>query len=98
MTNILVSVKVVSEVVPSGHIDVDKIDSWGKITSCYTCGGVLMYERVQLVEGTDHATDTEIFCAQCGSLIHGMFNDPFDELDDKMRAKPKEEGTVVSTD
>ena len=97
MTHIPVMVKIVSEVIGSGHIDVDKIDTWGKITSCYDCGGVLMYEKTSLVEGTEHATDTEIFCAQCGSLIHGMFNDPFDELDDKMRAKPKEEGVVEST-
>ncbi len=99
MTNITVSVKVVSEVVPSGHIDVDKIDTWGKITSCYTCGGILMYERTTLVEGTEHATDTDVFCAQCGSMIHGMFNDPFDELDEnfepKKKAKKIKKGTAL---
>ena len=98
MTNITVSVLIVSEVVPSGHIDVDKIDTWGKITSCYTCGGILMYERTTLVEGTKFATDTDVFCAQCGSMIHGMFNDPFDELDDKMRAKPVEEEVIEPTE
>ncbi len=90
MTNITVSVIVVSEVVPSGSIDIEQVDIFGKITSCATCGGILMYERTCLVEGTKFATDTDVFCAQCGSLLHGMFNDPMDELDDKMNAKPKE--------
>ncbi len=97
MTNITVSVMIVSEVVPSGSIDTERVDVFGKITCCATCGGILMYERTCLVEGTKFATDTDVFCAQCGSLLHGMFNDPFDELDDNMRAKVVEED-VETTD
>lgn len=93
MTNITASVIVVSEVVPSGEIDVAGPTLMGKITSCSTCGGILMYERTCLVEGTKIATDTDIYCAQCGSIVHGMFNDPLEELDENMRAKIKGEGT-----
>jgi len=84
-------VKIVSEVIPGGSIEQENPSFMGKITSCISCGGILFYQRVTLIEGTKHATDTEIYCAQCGELQSGMFDDPFEELDEKMQAKPKVE-------
>lgn len=87
MTHLPVMVMAVDEVIPSGSIDQEGPDEMGKISSCYFCGGILFYHRVTLVENTEHATDTEIFCARCGLQRSGMFDDPFNELDEKMRAR-----------
>lgn len=86
MTHIPAMVMAVSDVM-SGSVDQEGPDMFGKITSCYFCGGILFYHRVSLVEGTEHATDTEIYCARCGQLHSGMFDDPFDELDDQMKPR-----------
>ena len=87
MTHIPIMVKVVNEIMPAGEIDVEGPTIGGKITSCFNCGGIVLYERTCRVEGTEYATDTEVYCAQCGDLVHGMFNDPLDELDECMKPR-----------
>lgn len=85
-----VMIQVVDDVI-SGRVDVESPDLFGKITSCYNCGGLVFYHVVSRVENTEHATDTEIYCAVCGKNNGGIFNDPFDEMNLKMNLKGKEE-------
>jgi len=84
VTYIPVMVRVIDDVC-DGQIDVDEPGTlFGKVTSCYKCGGILFYQEVTLVEGTTHATDTDIYCAICGQMHGGYVNDPFDELSDSL--------------
>jgi len=73
-------VRVVDEVC-DGQVDIEVPDIFPKITSCYYCGGLLFYQVISKVENTEHATDTEIYCAICGRHNGGMFSDPFDEME-----------------
>ena len=82
MAYIPIMVKVV-DAVCDGQIDVDEPGHiFGKITSCCVCGGILFYQQVTLMEGTKHATDTDIYCAVCGQMQGGYSDDPFNELSD----------------
>jgi len=87
MTHIPIMVKVVDEVVPSASVDVE-INEMGKVTSCYNCGGIYFYHVVTLVEKTEHATDTMIYCAQCGRSQGGYFHDPFNEMPELQSSTP----------
>jgi len=80
MTRISINVKVISEVVPEATID----RNLGRkvITSCVTCGGIYFYQVVEHnYEDSKIATDTCIYCVQCGELNSGYINDPLDELE-----------------
>jgi len=89
LTHIPIMVQVVDEVVPDGALCREDSASDKVITSCFNCGGIYFYQAVEYIGGTQFATDTTIYCAQCGQMQSGYFNDPVDELDEKMR--PKEE-------
>ena len=79
MTHIPIMVKVVDEVAPDASLDravTDKV-----ISHCFECGGIVFYQVVEYnYEGTEHATDTCVYCAQCGQMQGGIVNDPFDEI------------------
>ena len=80
MKRIPINAIVISEVVPEATID----RNLGRkvITSCMTCGGIIFYQVVEHnFENSKIATDTCIYCAQCGELDSGYINDPLDELE-----------------
>lgn len=89
MTHIPIMVMVVDEVVPDGSLDREITST--VITSCYNCGGIYFYQAVEHIIGTKVATDTMIYCCQCGQTQGGMFNDPLEELDEKMQPKQEAE-------
>ena len=89
MTYIPVIVRVVDDVVPDAQVDIEYPDIFPKVTSCYNCGGLLFYQSISKVEGTEMARDIEIYCAVCGRHNGGRFDDPFDELDENMKPKEK---------
>ena len=79
MTHIPIMVKVVNEVVPDASLDRQISDK--AISYCFNCGGIVFYQVVEFnYEETEHATDTCVYCAQCGQLQGGIINDPFDEV------------------
>lgn len=78
--NIPVIVKAVSEIVPEARVDTDRVTVSGKIESCFECGALLRYVVTRRVEGCKYATDTEFYCAVCGTHLGGIYNDPFDEI------------------
>ena len=79
MTHIPIMVKVVDEVAPDASLDrqiTNKV-----VSHCFECGGIVFYQVVEYnYEGTEHATDTCVYCAQCGQMQGGIINDPFDEI------------------
>ena len=76
-----VLVKTIDEVCPEAFINLKRPTTLsGKVTTCYNCGSPLFYQVVSLVEGTEDATDTDIYCAVCGKLQGGIFLDPFNEM------------------
>jgi len=78
MTHIPINVRVINEVVGASF---DRQLSNKIITTCYTCGGIVFYQIVEFnYEGAAHATDTCIYCAQCGAMQGGIINDPFNEV------------------
>jgi len=87
-----VMVQIVDDVIPRGQVDIESPNLFGKITSCYNCGSLVFYQVVSKVEGTESATDTEIYCAVCGKNNGGIFNDPFNEMDLKGKREEAEEG------
>jgi len=79
MTHIPIIIKVIDEVVPDASLD--RQVSKKVFSYCYTCGGIVFYQVVEFnYEDTEHATDTCIYCAQCGQLQGGIISDPFDEV------------------
>ena len=79
MTHIPIMVKVVDEVVPDASLD--RQTTKKVISNCFECGGILFYKVVEFnYEDTEHATDTCVYCAQCGQMQGGIINDPFDEI------------------
>jgi len=79
MTHIPIIVKVIDDVVPDASLDRQTADK--VISHCFKCGGIIFYQVVEYnYEDTEHATDTCIYCAQCGWFQGGIINDPFDEL------------------
>jgi len=87
VTHIPIMVKVVSDVVPGASIEREFSDR--VITSCSNCGGIYFYQIVEHVG--KHATDTVIYCCQCGQRIGGILLDPFDELDENGELKKQTE-------
>ena len=87
MTHIPIMVKVIDEVVSSAAME--REISREVITSCHTCGGIYFYQIVEHIG--QFATDTMIYCCQCGQSQGGMFNDPGNELDKNFELKKKEE-------
>ena len=91
MTHISIMVKIVNEVIPTASIDQETPDGYGgKITSCFDCGGIYFYQVVTLVEDTENAIDTCVYCAQCGQMQGGIITDPFDEVQ-SLSGRAKEE-------
>ena len=88
MTHIPIMVKVIDEVVSDAAME--RTFSNKVISSCHTCGGIYFYQIVELIVETKFATDTMIYCCQCGQSQGGMFNDPGNELDENF--EPKKEG------
>ena len=89
-----VIVQIIDDVIPGGQVDIEFPHLFAKkITSCYNCGSLVFYQVVSKVEGTESATDTEIYCAVCGKNNGGIFNDPFDEMDLKGE-KEEDENTI----
>jgi len=80
MAYIPTMIMIVDDAIPNGQVDVESPDVFGKITSCYNCGGIIFYQLVSRVDATEHATDTEIYCARCGKNNGGYYNDPFNEM------------------
>lgn len=80
MNEVLVAVQPYSDVVEGANIDQEGPSVWGKVQSCYNCGGLLFYQVMAKVEGTELATDTHIYCAICGRDNGGIFNDPLNEI------------------
>jgi len=81
MTNIPIMVRIVDEVIPDAQMERELSNK--VITSCFDCGGIYFYQVVEFkYENTEHATDTCIYCAQCGQMQGGIINDPFEELPD----------------
>lgn len=78
-------VKVIDEVVSDAAME--RVFSDKVITSCSFCGGIYFYQIVEHIHGTKMATDTMIYCCQCGQSKGGMFNDPDEELDERMQPK-----------
>ena len=84
MNEIHVMVKPVSNVVGSASVDIESPKGfWGKVVSCYNCGGLLFYQVMTKVDGTRFATDTNFFCAVCGANCGGIYNDPNNEMEFK---------------
>jgi len=80
VNEVLVAVQPYSDVVEGAQLDLEMPDTWGKVKSCYSCGGLLFYQVTARVEGTELASDTHIYCAVCGCDNGGIFSDPLDEL------------------
>ena len=79
MTRIPINVIVIDEVVPDASLN--RQISNKAISYCFNCGGIVFYQVVEFnYEGSEHATDTCVYCAQCGQLQGGIISDPFDEL------------------
>ena len=79
MTRIPINVRIIDEVVPDASLN--RQISNKAISYCFNCGGIVFYQVVEFnYEGTENATDTSIYCAQCGQLQSGIINDPFNEL------------------
>jgi len=87
MTRISINVIVVDEVASDASLEREISNK--VITSYYNCGGIYFYQIVEHIHDTRFATDTMIYCCQCGQSQGGMFNDPGDELDEQMVAKKK---------
>lgn len=82
MTHIPVMVRVVDEVISMASVETEGPTMFGKITSCPSCGGILFYQVVTLMDKTEHATDTDVYCARCGLMCGGIIQDPFNELEE----------------
>ena len=80
MNHIPILVIPFSDVVIGASIDLKRPDDWGKVKSCYNCGGLPFYQVTVRVEGTELASDTHIYCAICGKDNGGMFDDPLNEM------------------
>jgi len=86
MVYIPIMVKTIDEVEPEASME--RGLSRKVIKSCPFCGGIYFYCVVNHIGR--HATDTEMYCCQCGNLVFGIFDDPFDELDESGRLKKNE--------
>ncbi|NVM23856.1 MAG: hypothetical protein HWN68_19010 [Desulfobacterales bacterium] len=80
MTHRPIMIKVIDEVVPDASFDREFTDK--VISTCSNCGSIVFYRVVEYnYEGSEHATDTCIYCAVCGQIQSGYTSDPFDELE-----------------
>jgi len=87
MTRIPIVVKTIDEVAPDASME--REFSRKVITSCPFCGGIYFYCVVNHIGKA--ATDTDMYCCQCGHHVFGIFDDPFNELDESGRLKKEEQ-------
>jgi len=101
MNEILVAVQPYSDVCEGAEPDYEKPNHWGKVASCYVCGGLLFYQVTARIDDTKLASDTHIYCAVCGRDNGGFYDDPLDEMNLTSVQSSKlivtEDGEVIKT-